>query len=236
MGLTPKDFPAAKAGRNTSHLARCRMANPERFGENMSTTPSPTPTPPAAPPAASTDPATPPVTDPVAPPPAGDLGDAGKKALQIERDARKKAEDDFKALQQQIADSQKTAEQKAAEALSAAQASANEASSRALRYEVAAEKGLDLALAARLSGSTKEELEADADALMTLIPKAPEASAPVPPAGPTVPGQQPGGQPQALITQADLDALGAAGKYEEVNRLRREGRLSHLGVAPPKAR
>ena len=45
------------------------------------------------------------------------------------------------------------------------------------------------------------------------------------------------GSPQtpAQVTQSDLDALGAAGKYDEINRLRREGRLSHLGVAPPKA-
>lgn len=201
------------------------MSTPSTPPATPAVEPAPTPAAPEA------------VTPETTPPPAESLGDAGKRALQVERDARKKAEDDFKALQQQIADSQKTAEQKAAEALAAAQASANEAASRALRYEVAAEKGLDLALAARLSGSTKEELEADAEALMSLIPKAPEASAPVPPAGPTVPGQQPGGaQTPALVTQADLDALGKANKHDEINRLRREGRLTHLGVAPPKAR
>lgn len=192
----------------------------------------------------STPEATPPVdpaaqtpTDPAAPvAPEGDqLGDTGVKALQAERDARKKAEADLKAMRQQIEDSQKSAEQKAAEALAAAQASANEAAAKALRYEVAAEKGLDLALAARLTGSTKEELEADADALMALIPKAPEATPPAPPTGPTVPGQQPGGtQTPALVTQSDLDALAAAGKHSEINKLRREGRLSHLGIAPPK--
>jgi hypothetical protein len=161
------------------------------------------------------------------------LGDAGIKALQAERARAAKAEADLKALQQEIADSQKSAEQKAADALAAANAQAAEAAARALRYEVAAEKGLDLALAARLTGSSREELAADADALMSLIPKAPEA--PTPPTGPTVPGQQPGGaQTPALVTQSDLDALGAAGKYDEINRLRREGRLSHLGVAPPK--
>jgi len=122
----------------------------------------------------------------------------------------------------------------AADAITAATATAAQAESRALRYEVAAAKGLDLALAARLTGSTKEELEADADTLMALIPKAPEAP-PALPVGPTVPGQQPGGStPAAQVTQSDLDALAAAGKYEEINRLRREGRLSHLGVAPPK--
>lgn len=143
----------------------------------------------------------------------------------------------LRTREQEIEDSKKSAEQKAADALAAAQSSATEAAAKALRYEVAAEKGLDLALAARLTGSTKEELEADADALMTLIPKAPEAAPPAPPNGPTVPGQQPGGaQTPALVTRSDLDALAAAGKHDEINRLRREGRLSHLGVAPPQAR
>jgi hypothetical protein len=196
---------------------------------------------PDAPPAA--DPANPPATppaDPTAPPPAPEageeqLGEGGKKALQAERARAAKAEADLKALQQQIEDSTKSAEQKAAEALASAQAQANEAAARALRYEVAAEKGLDLALAARLTGATREELEADADTLMSLIPKAPDGAPTAPPAGPTVPGQQPGGtSTAALVTQSDLDALGAAGKYDEINRLRREGRLSHLGVAPPK--
>lgn len=164
------------------------------------------------------------------------LGDAGKKAIQTERDARKKAEESLKALQQQVEDSKKSAEQKSADALAKAQAKATEESAKALRYEVAAEKGLDLALAARLTGSTKEELEADADSLMELIPKAPEVAPDEPPAGPTVPGQQPGGaQTSAQVTTADLDALAKEGKYDEINRLRREGRLSHLGVAPSKA-
>lgn len=165
------------------------------------------------------------------------LGDGGLKALQAERARAAKAEADLKAYKQEIEDSKKTAEQKAADALAAAQATSSENATKALRYEVAAEKGLDLALAARLSGSTKEELEADADKLMTLIPKAPEVSPPATPTGPTVPGQQPGGtQTAALVTQSDLDALAAAGKYDEINKLRREGRLSNLGVAPPKTR
>ena len=191
---------------------------------------------PEAPPAQPTPPTpAPPAVEPTAPPEGAPLGDAGLKALQAERTRAAKAEADLKALQQKIEDSQKTAEQKAADAITAATATAAQAEARALRYEVAAAKGLDLALAARLTGSTKEELEADADTLMALIPpKAPEAP-PAPPVGPTVPGQQPGGvNPPAQVTQSDLDALAAAGKYDEINRMRREGRLSHLGVAPPK--
>ena len=124
----------------------------------------------------------------------------------------------------EIEEANKTAEQKSAEAIKRGEL----AEARALRLEVALSKHLDPTLAARLQGSTKEELEADADALMALIPKAPEAP-PALPVGPTVPGQQPGGAPApAQITRSDLDALSAAGKTSEINRLRREGRLSHL--------
>jgi ElaB/YqjD/DUF883 family membrane-anchored ribosome-binding protein len=187
--------------------------------------PAPTPTPPAVPAA------------PPAPPTADEpLGDGGKKALDAEREARRQADKALADLRKEIEDSKKTAEQKASDALNAAQRTADENAARALRYEVAAAKGLDLSLAARLSGTTKEELEADADSLMALIPKAP--TPPAPPAGPVVPGEQTGAAAggAALVTQADLDALGAAGKYDEINKLRREGRLEHLGVAPPKRR
>lgn len=148
------------------------------------------------------------------------------KAREWERRSKenKTAADELAAIR----DSQKSAEQKTAEALAAAQSEAGTFRAQALRYEVAAAKGLDLTLASRLTGSTKEELEADADALMALIPKVPEAP-PALPVGPTVPGQQPGGSnPATLVTQSDIDALGAAGKFDEINRLRREGRLSHL--------
>lgn len=188
-------------------------------------TEAPTPAPPAqATPTPSTE------------PPARET-DWKAEARKWEQRAKENSEA-LRAREQEIEDSKKSAEQKAAEALAAAQSSAAEAAAKALRYEVAAEKGLDLALAARLTGSTKEELESDADALMALIPKAPEdPPAQATPSGPTVPGQQPGGSQHggAQVTQSDLDALAKAGKHDEINKLRREGRLSHLGIAPPKA-
>ena len=98
------------------------------------------------------------------------LREPGKRALEAERAAREKAERDLAALQQQIEDSKKTAEQKAADDLEAARKEAAENAAKALRYEVAAAKGLDLALASRLTGATREELEADADVLKGLIP------------------------------------------------------------------
>lgn len=187
---------------------------------------------------APTAPASPGATPPPAPAPAAPAAPPAQET-DWKAEARKweqRAKDNSTAAARlaEIEESQKSAEQKAAEALAAAQSTATTATATAMRYEVAASKGLDLKLAPRLTGSTKEELEADADALMGLIPKAPETEA-TPPTGPTVPGQQPGAtQTPALVTQADLDALSAAGKYDEINRLRREGRLTHLGVAPPK--
>lgn len=138
--------------------------------QQQSEQPKPTPPTPPTPPA-------PPATD-------EKLGEAGIKALTAEREARKQAEDQLKALKQQIEDADKTAEQKAAEALAAAQKAATESAARALRYEVAAAKGLDLKLAPRLTGSTQEELEADADTLKELLAAAnPKAPKPDPSAG-----------------------------------------------------
>lgn len=56
----------------------------------------------------------------------------------------------------------KSEQQRAAEALTNAEKRAAEAEATALRFQVAAEKGLTPAQAKRLVGSTREELEADA--------------------------------------------------------------------------
>ena len=81
------------------------------------------------------------------------LGEAGKNALKAEREARKAAEQRAQAAEQKLADVE----------------------TKQLRASVASAKGLSDAQAARLSGSTREELEADAAALL-------EAFAPAEPA------------------------------------------------------
>lgn len=125
-----------------------------------------------------TPPATPPT--PAAPTAPADLGDAGKKALDEERAARREAEKQRKDLEarlkeleplaakaKQLEDSKKTETEKLGEKLTAAEKRAVEAEQRALRLEVASAKGLTQAQAKRLVGTTKEELEADADELLT---------------------------------------------------------------------
>jgi hypothetical protein len=134
---------------------------------------------------------TPPATDgtTTTPPPApatppapagtGDLGDAGKKALDEERAARREAEKTRKDLEarlkeleplaakaKKLEEASKTEAEKLTERATAAEKRATDAESKALRMEVAAAKGLTQAQAKRLVGATKEELEADADELL----------------------------------------------------------------------
>ena len=77
-----------------------------------------------------------------------------------------------------IRESQKTAEQKQAEELAKAQATIAELTTARVRAEVAAAKGVPAAL---LTGSTQEELEAAADALIAFKGDQPK--------GPVIPTQ-----------------------------------------------
>ena len=160
--------------------------------------PAPVPAPPVADPADGTEtPSAPGATPPAPPAPTdGDepLGDGGKKALVAERARAAKAEADLAALRKEIEDSKKTAEQRAADDLKAAQDAAAKATATALRYEVAAEAGIPLALASRLTGSTREEIEADAVNLKALIPAGATPPAPRPQPDPGQ-GARPGEQP-----------------------------------------
>ena len=162
-----------------------------------------------------------PAAAPKAPEPQGDpnaLGDPGKRALQVERDARQKAVADLAALRKEIADANKTAEEKAAETLREAQELAAKAAAKALKYEVAAELGVPLAMAARLVGTTREEIATDAAALLAQIPAAA-------PHGPVVPatGIDQGGREQSTpdIDQQIAEAE-KAGQYSLSISLKRQ--------------
>ena len=123
----------------------------------------------ATPPASDQTPAGQPASTPAQPDADEPLREPGLKALQSERARAEKAEAALAALTKQVEDSKKSAEQKTADDLAAARAEATANAAKALRYEVAAAKGLDLKFALRLTGSTKAELEADADAFKALI-------------------------------------------------------------------
>jgi hypothetical protein len=102
------------------------------------------------------------------------LGAPGLAALQSERDARKtadKALSDALAKIQQFEDKDKTEQQRADDALKKAQADLAELTVAKTRAEVAAAKGVPVAL---LSGSTQAEIEAAADALLQFKGTTPE--------------------------------------------------------------
>lgn len=109
-----------------------------------------------------------------------DLGDAGKKALDAERKARRDAEARLKELEplarkaQELEEQGKSELERLASKVSAAELEAADAMSSVLRLEVAMDKapeGMSVAqvrkLAKRLQGSSREELEADADELFS---------------------------------------------------------------------
>jgi len=203
----------------------------------------PNPTPP-------TDPGATPPTSPATTPPAEPakasatddkpLGEAGQKALTAEREARK-------ALEKQLADQAKTLEGlKPLQDLAAAigvkpesgktsvetlteqvAAMRTELGSERLgrmRLEVAAEKSLTPAQAARLQGATRDELAADADALKALFPAA--ATPPGDPAATTttpgtpVPDLSQGARGGANELQALLATAQKDGNTKEAIRLK----------------
>jgi hypothetical protein len=93
--------------------------------------------------------------------------DAAKwKALARKHEAQAKANAAAAKRLKEIEDAGKTEEQRKSDKLAEAERRAAEAESRSLRYEIAAEKGLTIKMAKRLVGTTREEMEADADELL----------------------------------------------------------------------
>lgn len=102
------------------------------------------------------------------PEPKPDLGDAGKKALDEERKARRDAERQLKEMGDQLKtlqDKDKSDSERLTEKLAQLEKDLATATARADRFEVALDKGLDMTRAKRLTGTTREELEADAEEL-----------------------------------------------------------------------
>lgn len=100
-----------------------------------------------------------------------DTGDELSAIRAALKKANKEAETSRRRLKE-IEDRDKTEQQKLAEKAAGLEATATAAQLKALRYEVALEKGLPKSLAVRLQGQTVEEMQADADELMsTIAPK-----------------------------------------------------------------
>lgn len=109
------------------------------------------------------------------PTPKDELGDAGKKALDAERKARRDAENALKAAEHELdklkadSDSTKSEMDKVLSKIDGLEKRAADAERKALVAEVAQAKKLPAAIAGRLTGTTKEELEADADELIEAL-------------------------------------------------------------------
>lgn len=107
--------------------------------------------------------------------PKDDLGDAGKKALDTERKARRDADAKLKAAEDELAklkadsDTNKSEMDKVLEKIAGLETRAADAERKVLVAEVAQAKKLPAAIAGRLTGSTKEELETDADELIEAL-------------------------------------------------------------------
>lgn len=158
--------------------------------------------------AQSAPPANPPAGDEHADGDEGQLGANGLKALEAERAANKASRKQIAELQAKLKeyeDANKTEAEKTAERLAALEKTSAESRSRAERLEVAVDKGLPKALAARLQGSTREELEADADELLKLVGDNKPASPKPDPSQ----GHGGGGAKPASMEEAIAAALGA---------------------------
>jgi hypothetical protein len=88
-----------------------------------------------------------------------------------EQEARAKANASAAERLAVFEDRDKSEAQRLTERAEAAEKRAMDLESRALRLEIASEKGLTTAQAKRLVGSTREELESDADDLIATFPK-----------------------------------------------------------------
>ena len=135
--------------------------------------------------------------------PQGDTTDwkaeARKWEARAQRDAQTLA--DLKKQMQTLLTPEQVADQ--AQAAAAAAAQATSASQEALKLRVALEKGVPASMADRLIGSTKEELEADADVVLrTMV----AAAAPPPPPPSRVPDAG-AGTGRATPPKHDLNEL-----------------------------
>jgi hypothetical protein len=119
--------------------------------------------------------------------------------------------------------SQKSEHEKLAEELAKANAIASEATSKLTRYEVAAEKGIPAEAIDLLNGSTKEDLEAAAEKLLSLIADQSKPKTPRPDELQGKPANGNAGQ----LTQADLKSMTAA----QIMEAKANGRLNDvLGI------
>lgn len=146
------------------------------------------------------------------PKPDAKLGDAGKKALDEERKARRDAEKraiDLEARLKGIEDKDKSDVDRLTEQVATLTKDLGEKTSRSDRLQVALDKGLTATQAKRLVGDTEEELSADADELLVDLGAKPGDKKDPPPGGRPDERLLPGnGDPDTPVEETDLKKLG----------------------------
>lgn len=153
------------------------------------------------------------------------LGEAGIKALQAERDARKQAEhalaelkEKFQALETEF----NTFKDSSAQEIASLTGERDATTAKLTRLQIAYDKGLPVELIDHLSGSTAEELAASADAFARhfnppadTTPDAGESEPVVEPA-PAVPGPRPDlsqGNASKSVVEETNPLLGAINEF-----------------------
>lgn len=116
--------------------------------------------------------------------------------------------------------SQKSEHEKLAEKLASAETVASQATAKLLKFEIASEKGVPADALDLLTGSSREELEASAEKLLSLIANQSKPRVSIPDANQGTPAPKNLGQ----LTRADLETMSPA----EIDAARREGRLDEI--------
>lgn len=100
------------------------------------------------------------------------LGERGKRALDRMKEERKRLKAEMREMAEKVKkyeDSQKSESQRLSDDAASYKEKWTAAEQKLIRLEVASEKGLSPKQAARLTGTTKEELEEDADELLEIF-------------------------------------------------------------------
>jgi chromosome segregation ATPase len=125
------------------------------------------------------------------------LGEPGKKALDDERKARREAEKQLKAVNdrvRELEDKDKSDSEKLTSRVAELEKELSTERSRAMRLEVAIDKGLSKTQARRLVGDTEDDLVADADDLLSSF-KPSDETKPAPPGSTPKENLRPGAAP-----------------------------------------
>lgn len=135
-------------------------------------------------------------------------------------EARAKADHEAANKWREFESSQKSEYEKQAEELARLKAEATQANAELLRLKIASEKGISGEATKLLKGTTQEELEAEAELLLSLIADQSKPKAPKPDELQGKPAPQGLGQ----LTQADLASM----SDKEIMKAKTEGRLNTL--------